>query len=95
MNTVNNLGFVYWKKGRLMAAEESLRQAFAAVSSKLGSAHPRLARSHWGLAGVLRDQGRLAEAEPHFKRAPQTKLRTQPINNEERTKYVDRRRARQ
>jgi eukaryotic-like serine/threonine-protein kinase len=66
---MNNEAEVLWKLKRYVEAEPLFRSALAAKERLYAPDNSSIAISLNGLAGVLRDSGRPAEAEPYYQRA--------------------------
>ena len=67
--TLNNLGYVLHRRGRLAEAEELYAQALALRQTRLGPEHPEVAQSLANLAEVKRARGRVEDAERLYRRA--------------------------
>jgi non-specific serine/threonine protein kinase/serine/threonine-protein kinase len=67
-----NLGEIAWRRHRLPDAEMRLRRALAILQKKgVDPSFPSIATAELDLANVLRDAGRLAESESHYRTALQ------------------------
>jgi tetratricopeptide (TPR) repeat protein len=65
----NNIATAMARAGRLPEAERLLAEALSRLERKLGPEHPTLVVISFSLADVLRAQGRLSEALPHYEHA--------------------------
>jgi tetratricopeptide (TPR) repeat protein len=65
----NNIATAMARAGRLQEAERLLTEAIARMERQLGPEHPTLVVMLISVADVLRFQGRLAEALPHYEHA--------------------------
>ncbi len=67
--SLDNLGLVYQKQGKLSAAEQLYRRALAIDEKTFGKAHANVSRDLLNLAILLTENGRFSEAETSFKAA--------------------------
>jgi len=65
----NNIATAMARSGRLKEAQQLLVEATSRLERKLGSEHPTLVVMLFGVGDVLRAQGQLAQALPHYQRA--------------------------
>jgi tetratricopeptide (TPR) repeat protein len=68
-HTLNNMGLVYWRKGKYDRAHQYLRKALAIWETGLGSEHPLLAWPLSGIGNVFVDKGMPEEALEPLERA--------------------------
>lgn len=62
--TLNNLGVVYGRLGRLQEAEKAQRESLRIREKHLHADHPELARTQHNLGAALLRRGQLSDAEP-------------------------------
>jgi tetratricopeptide (TPR) repeat protein len=63
LNTIHNLGNLYWKQGKLAEAEVAYQRVLAGKEKTLGPEHMSTLNTVNNLGGLYTDQGKLAEAE--------------------------------
>jgi tetratricopeptide (TPR) repeat protein len=71
LDTVNNLGILYWKLGRLDEAEKMYQRALQGYEKAWGSEHTSTLSTVNNLGILYKDLGRLDEAEKMYQRALQ------------------------
>jgi tetratricopeptide (TPR) repeat protein len=74
LNTVNNLGILYWDQGKLAEAEQMYVRALTRYEKALGPDHPSTLDTVNFLGVLYRAQGKLAEAEQMHQRRRAHKL---------------------
>ena len=67
--TENDLGILSRRRRDFVEAEDHFRRGVAAFENSVGKSHPDLAKCLLDYAGLLREMGRTAEAEPLERRA--------------------------
>ncbi|OOQ89501.1 hypothetical protein PEBR_07984 [Penicillium brasilianum] len=68
LNTVNNIGNLYYDLGKLREAEEMYQRALAGYEKDLGPDHPSTLGAANNLGNLYSDQGKLREAEEMYQR---------------------------
>ena len=69
LDTVNNLGVLYWNQGKLAEAEAMYQRALTGSEKALGPEHTSTLDIVHNLGILYQDQGKLAEAEAVYQRA--------------------------
>ena len=69
LETVNNLGVLYWNQGKVDEAEQMYERALAGLEKALGAEHTSTLETVHNLGVLYRDQGKLDEAEQMYERA--------------------------
>jgi tetratricopeptide (TPR) repeat protein len=69
LQTVNNLGVLYWDKGKLDQAEQMYQRALAGTKKALGADHTSTLTTINNLGNLYRDQGKLEQAEQMYQLA--------------------------
>jgi tetratricopeptide (TPR) repeat protein len=69
LETVNNLGVLYWKQGKLVEAEDMYQRALVGYEKRLGPKHTSTLETVHNLGVLYEQQGKLAEAEAMYQRA--------------------------
>jgi len=67
LDTVNNLGLLYWKQGKMKEAEEMLLRALRGKEEAWGAKHTSTLDTVYGLGNLYRDQGEVAKAKDMYK----------------------------
>jgi tetratricopeptide (TPR) repeat protein len=73
---------------RLPEAEEALRKSIEIESRLAGEKYPGLLFPHWSMAQLLEQQGRLSEAEEHYRAAAEVARSARGMSQDQRAFFI-------